>query len=159
MAPSASSPNRFFVLAVNGTRWSRSICVSGADVLATARRVIRMEADALLALEARIGEEFTHAVDLIAGSGGRVIVSGVGKSGIVGRKIASTLTSTGTPAIYLHPIEGLHGDLGIVTRDDVAILISKSGESEELHGLVEYLSRLGVALVGLTGKEGSALAR
>ena len=129
------------------------------SALETARRVIRMEADALLAVEKRIGAEFDRAVELIANASGRVIVSGVGKSGIIGRKIAATLTSTGTPAIYLHPVEGLHGDLGIVTRDDVAILISKSGESEELHGLVEYLSRLGVALVGLTGKEGSALAR
>ena len=129
------------------------------SALDTGRRVIRMEADALLAVEKRLGAEFERAVELIANANGRVIVSGVGKSGIIGRKIAATLTSTGTPAIYLHPVEGLHGDLGIVTRDDVAILISKSGESEELHGLVEYLSRLGVALVGLTGKEGSALAR
>ena len=129
------------------------------SALETARRVIRMEADALLVVEKRIGAEFDRAVELIANANGRVIVSGVGKSGIIGRKIAATLTSTGTPAIYLHPVEGLHGDLGIVTRDDIAILISKSGESEELHGLVEYLSRLGVALVGLTGKEGSALAR
>jgi arabinose-5-phosphate isomerase len=128
------------------------------SALETARRVIRMEADALLTVEKRIGAEFDRAVELIANASGRVIVSGVGKSGIIGRKIAATLTSTGTPAIYLHPVEGLHGDLGIVTRDDIAILISKSGESEELHGLVEYLSRLGVPLVGLT-KEGSALAR
>jgi arabinose-5-phosphate isomerase len=129
------------------------------SALETARRVIRMEADALLAVEKRLGAEFDRAVELIANASGRVIVSGVGKSGIIGRKIAATLTSTGTPAIFLHPVEGLHGDLGIVTRDDVAILISKSGESEELHGLVEYLSRLGVALVGLTGKEGSVLSR
>jgi arabinose-5-phosphate isomerase len=124
-----------------------------------ARRVIRAEADALGALEQRLGAEFDRAVELIAGAAGRVIVSGIGKSGIIGRKIASTLTSTGTPAIFLHPIEGLHGDLGIVTRDDVAILISKSGESEELHGLIEYLSRLGVRIVAVTGKEDSALAR
>jgi arabinose-5-phosphate isomerase len=118
-----------------------------------------MEADALHALEQRLGPEFDRAVELIARATGRVIVSGVGKSGIIGRKIASTLTSTGTPAIFLHPVEGLHGDLGIVTRDDVAILISKSGESEELRGLVEYLSRLGVGMVALTGKEGSGLSR
>ncbi|MEX2283680.1 MAG: KpsF/GutQ family sugar-phosphate isomerase [Gemmatimonadota bacterium] len=118
-----------------------------------------MEAEALHALEQRLGPEFDRAVELIAGATGRVIVSGVGKSGIIGRKIASTLTSTGTPAIFLHPVEGLHGDLGIVTRDDVAILISKSGESDELRGLVEYLSRLGVRMVALTGKEGSGLSR
>lgn len=118
-----------------------------------------MEADALLALEQRVGAEYARAVELISGSSGRVIVSGVGKSGIIGRKIAATLTSTGTPAIYLHPVEGMHGDLGIVTRDDVAILISKSGESEELHGLVEYLSRMGVQIVALTSRADSVLGR
>jgi arabinose-5-phosphate isomerase len=129
------------------------------SAVATARRVLRMEADALLAAEQRLGAEFEQATSLIAGAGGRVIVSGVGKSGIIGRKIAATLTSTGTPAIFLHPVEGLHGDLGIVTRDDVALLLSKSGESEELRGLVEYLSRLGVRYVAMTGRRDSGLAR
>jgi arabinose-5-phosphate isomerase len=124
-----------------------------------ARRVIRMEADALYALAQRIGPEFDRAVQLISECNGRVIVSGIGKSGIIGRKIASTLTSTGTPAIFLHPVDGMHGDLGIVTREDCAILISKSGESDELRGLVEYLSRLGVRIVALTGRPGSGLAR
>ena len=127
--------------------------------LEAGRRVIRMEADALHALAQRLGGEFDEAVQLIAKSAGRVIVSGIGKSGIIGRKIASTLTSTGTPAIFLHPVEGLHGDLGIVTRDDCAILISKSGESDELRGLTEYLSRLGVRIVALTGRPASGLAR
>ena len=127
--------------------------------LDVARRVIRLEAEALLALERRLGEEFSQAVQLIASATGRVIVSGVGKSGLVGRKIAATLTSTGTPAIYLHPVEGLHGDLGIVTRDDVAIVISKSGETDELRGLVEYLSRLGVQIVALTSGSSSGVAR
>jgi arabinose-5-phosphate isomerase len=86
-------------------------------------------------------------------------VSGIGKSGIVARKIAATLTSTGTPAIFLHPVEGLHGDLGIVGREDVAILVSKSGESDELTGLVQYLSRMGVGIIALTGRSNSALAR
>lgn len=131
----------------------------GRSAVEVARRVIRMEAEALLAVEQRIGEEFTRAVELIAGSAGRVIVSGVGKSGIIGRKIAATLTSTGTPAIYLHPVEGMHGDLGIVSREDVAILISKSGESEELHGLVEFLSRMGVQIVALTSRPDSVLGR
>ena len=130
-----------------------------SSALDTARRVIRMEADALRTLETRLDESFTRAVELIAGARGRVIVSGVGKSGIIGRKIAATLTSTGTPAIYLHPVEGLHGDLGIVTREDVALLISKSGESDELRGLAEYLVRLGVQIIALTGKSGSGLAR
>jgi len=130
-----------------------------AELLARARRVIRAEAEALLALEQRLGEPFLEAVRLIYESTGRVIVSGVGKSGIIARKIAATLTSTGTPATFLHPVEGLHGDLGIVSRDDVAILVSKSGESDELTGLVEWLSRLGVRTILLTGRPDSALAR
>jgi arabinose-5-phosphate isomerase len=132
---------------------------SPAAVLEAGRRVIRMEADSLHALEARLDERFVAAVELILGAPGRVVVSGVGKSGIVGRKIAATLTSTGTPAIFLHPVEGLHGDLGIVGRDDVAILLSKSGESSELTGLVDYLSRLGVRIIAITGRPNSALAR
>ena len=123
------------------------------------RRVLRLEADALRALEARLGDDFEEAARIILGAGGRVIVSGIGKSGIVARKIAATLTSTGTPAIFLHPVEGLHGDLGIVSRDDVAILLSKSGESAELTGLVEYLKRLGVKVIALSGRAGSTLAR
>jgi arabinose-5-phosphate isomerase len=123
------------------------------------RRVLRMEAHALLEAEQRIGEEFEKAVRLIAAANGRVIVAGVGKSGIIGRKIAATLTSTGTPAIFLHPVEGLHGDLGIVTREDVAILISKSGESDELRGLAEYLSRLGVPYLAFTARAQSGLGR
>jgi arabinose-5-phosphate isomerase len=88
-----------------------------------------------------------------------VIVSGIGKSGIIARKIAATLTSTGTPAAFLHPVEGLHGDLGIVGDDDVAILISKSGDSSELDGLVEHLSRRGVAIVAMTGRPDSLIGR
>lgn len=128
-------------------------------LLERARGVIRMEADALLALEERLDGEFLAAVELIAGARGRVIVSGIGKSGIVGRKIAATLTSTGTPAMFLHPVEGMHGDLGIVGRDDVALLISKSGESEEMGGLIAYLVRLGVPVVALTGRRTSTLGR
>jgi arabinose-5-phosphate isomerase len=131
----------------------------GAELLRRARDVIRAEAQALHVLEERIGDSFLTAVELIARSPGRVIVSGIGKSGIIGRKIAATMTSTGTPAIFLHPVEGMHGDLGIVGRDDVAILISKSGESGELTGLTEYLSRQGVAIVALTGRADSSLAR
>jgi arabinose-5-phosphate isomerase len=133
--------------------------VAAETLLETGRRVLRMEADSLRALEARLGDSFVHAVQLILDAPGRVIVSGVGKSGIVGRKIAATLTSTGTPAIFLHPVEGLHGDLGIVGRDDVAIILSKSGESSELTVLVEYLSRLGVRIIALTGRPASTLGR
>jgi arabinose-5-phosphate isomerase len=133
--------------------------VEGAQLIEAGRRVLRMEADALVALEARLDDSFIRAVELILGASGRVVVSGIGKSGIVGRKIAATLTSTGTPAIFLHPVEGLHGDLGIVGRDDVAILLSKSGESSELAGLVEYLKRLGVGIVAITGRRASTLGR
>jgi arabinose-5-phosphate isomerase len=130
-----------------------------AKLLEAGRRVVRMEAASLSALEQRLDDSFVHAVELLASSTGRVIVSGIGKSGIIGRKIAATLTSTGTPASFLHPVEGLHGDLGIVGRDDVAILISKSGESEEMRGLLEYLSRLGVPMIAMTGRPGSTLGR
>ena len=133
--------------------------MSAESAIDIGRRVIRMEADALSALEQRLDASFAEAVDLISSSAGRVIVSGVGKSGIIGRKIAATLTSTGTPAIYLHPVEGLHGDLGIVSRDDIALLISKSGESDELRGLAEYLSRLGVRIIAMTGRKASGLGR
>jgi arabinose-5-phosphate isomerase len=136
-----------------------TVAVEGAQLIEAGRRVLRMEAAALVALEARLDDSFIRAVELILGASGRVVVSGIGKSGIVGRKIAATLTSTGTPAIFLHPVEGLHGDLGIVGRDDVAILLSKSGESSELAGLVEYLKRLGVGIIAITGRHGSTLGR
>jgi arabinose-5-phosphate isomerase len=132
---------------------------AAAQLLAAGRRVLRLEAESLTALEARLDDSFVQAAGLILEARGRVIVSGIGKSGIVGRKIAATLTSTGTPAIFLHPVEGLHGDLGIVSRDDVAILLSKSGESSELAGLLEYLKRLGVGVIAITGRRGSTLGR
>jgi len=130
--------------------------------LAEARRVLRLEADAVLAVERRLGEEFAQAVELIhaaVGDGhGRVIVSGIGKSGIVARKIAATLTSTGTPSLFVHPVEGLHGDLGIVSERDVALLLSKSGATEELRGLLEYFGRVGIPVIALTGDGRSELA-
>ncbi len=132
---------------------------SGAQLLAAARRVVRQEAAGVAALESRIDDAFLEAVERIAEASGRVIVSGIGKSGIIARKIAATMTSTGTPAIFLHPVEGLHGDLGIVGRDDVAILLSKSGESSELNALIEVFERLGVATIALTGRLDSSLAR
>ena len=109
---------------------------SDADLIAEARRVLALEGRELAAAEARLGPSFAAAVRLVAGMRGRLIVSGVGKSGIIGRKIAATMTSTGTPATYLHPVDSLHGDLGIVGPDDVAMLLSKSGNTEELFGLV-----------------------
>jgi arabinose-5-phosphate isomerase len=130
-----------------------------AAILEDGRRVIRMEAEAVAALEGRLDDSFAAAVRAILETAGRVIVSGVGKSGIIGRKIAATLTSTGTPAAFLHPVEALHGDLGIVGPGDVAILLSKSGESDELRGLVEFFGRSGVTRIAITGRADSSLAR
>jgi arabinose-5-phosphate isomerase len=129
------------------------------DLLAEARRVLAVESRAIDALSRRVGVEFAQALEILSEAGGRIIVSGIGKSGIIGRKIAATFTSTGTPASYLHPVEGLHGDLGVVSRDDVAILISKSGDTSELAGLIDYLIRLGVPILALTGHVDSALGR
>ncbi len=133
--------------------------VSDEELLAEGRRVLRVEATALAALEGRLDGGFVRACRLVQAAHGRVVVSGLGKSGHVGRKIAATLTSTGTPATFLHPVEGLHGDMGIVGRDDVAILISKSGDTLELQGLTEYLLRVGVPIIAMTGRKDSPLAR
>lgn len=123
------------------------------------RRVIGEEAGALEAMAERLDDCFVEAVELLFAARGRVIVSGVGKSGIIARKIAATLTSTGTPAAFLHPVDGLHGDLGIVSRADVGIVLSKSGATSELSGLMEYMTRLGVPVIALTGTTDSPLAR
>jgi arabinose-5-phosphate isomerase len=129
------------------------------EIIDRGRQVLRLETEALAALEQRLGDEFALAVELIAHSKGRVIVCGVGKSGLIGRKIAATLTSTGTPATFLHPVDSVHGDLGIVGSDDVAILISKSGESDEVLALLSHLKGFGVRTIALTGNRDSALAR
>jgi arabinose-5-phosphate isomerase len=129
------------------------------EIIERGRRVVRLEREALATIEDRLGEAFARAVTLVAHSPGRVIVAGVGKSGLVGRKIAATLTSTGTPAVFLHPAESAHGDLGIVGANDVAILISKSGESDELLVLLEHLQGLGVRTIAITGETGSALGK
>lgn len=150
------SPGRAAVAAPSGPVSGQ---VDDAKLLEAARRVLRLGADALLSLEGRIGDALLAAVRLIDEADGRVIVSGIGKSGIIARKLGATLTSTGTPAIFLHPVEGLHGDLGIVGRHDVAILISKSGESGELTRLLAYLNRLGTGVVALTGRADSTLGR
>ncbi len=129
------------------------------EILERGRRVVRLERDALSALEGRLDGEFARAVRLIADSPGRVLVAGVGKSGLIGHKIAATLTSTGTPASFLHPVDSVHGDLGIVGQNDVAILISKSGESDELLGLLSHLKAFGVRTIAITGDRSSALSR
>jgi arabinose-5-phosphate isomerase len=123
------------------------------------RRVLRLEAEQVAHAADRLDGAFAKAVGLLAASRGRVILSGLGKSGLIARKIAATLTSTGTPATFLHPVDSLHGDLGIVDRNDVAIVLSKSGESDELAGLLASLQRLGVPIVAITGAGDSLLAR
>jgi arabinose-5-phosphate isomerase len=133
--------------------------VNGGELVALGKRVLRIEAEALTEIEARLDDEFARAVQLIAGSTGRVIITGVGKSGLIGRKIAATLTSTGTAAAFLHPMDSVHGDLGIVGDDDVAILLSKSGETDELLGLLAHLKAFGVRTIAITGVPTSALAR
>jgi arabinose-5-phosphate isomerase len=125
--------------------------VTEAELIARGVRVLRLEREAIEAVETRLDGAFARAVMLIAKSRGRVIVAGVGKSGLIGRKIAATLTSTGTPATFLHPVESVHGDLGIVGPNDVAILLSKSGETAEMLPLLQELKRLGVAVIAITG--------
>ncbi len=129
------------------------------EIIARGQRVLELEALGLSAARAALTSAFARAVRLLADCRGRIIVAGVGKSGLVGRKMAATFTSTGTPATFLHPVESVHGDLGIVGTDDVAILISKSGESEELLGLIDALARMGVHVIAMTAEPASRLAR
>jgi arabinose-5-phosphate isomerase len=130
-----------------------------ASALELARRVLAIEADAVRALIARLDERFLAAVSLILACKGRVIVSGIGKSGHIARKIASTLSSTGTPAYFVHPAEASHGDLGMIQREDVFIGISYSGESDELLQIVPLVKRQGAKLVVIAGNAASSLAR
>jgi arabinose-5-phosphate isomerase len=124
----------------------------------TARRVIRAEADALIALANAIDGSLADAVDLILNAKGRIIISGIGKSGHIARKIAATLASTGTPAHFVHPAEASHGDLGMVTRGDVVLAISNSGEAPELANLIAYTQRFAIPLIGVTSRAKSSLA-
>lgn len=127
--------------------------------LAMARAVLEIEAQAISGLMDRLDAHFVHAVELIMSRRGRVIVSGIGKSGHIARKIASTFASTGTPAYFVHPAEASHGDLGMVTRDDVFIALSNSGESAEILAIVPLLKRQGAKLIALTGNGASTLAQ
>jgi arabinose-5-phosphate isomerase len=127
--------------------------------LEMARRVLRIEAEAVSALASRLGSEFDRAVELILACHGRVIVSGIGKSGHIARKIAATMASTGTPAFFVHAAEAVHGDLGMITRDDVMIALSNSGENDELLTIVPLVKRQGGRLIALTGNAQSSLAR
>ena len=129
------------------------------QALTLARKTFEIEAAAVLGLASRVGPEFAGAVALMLACTGRVVVMGMGKSGHIGRKIAATLASTGTPAMFVHPAEASHGDLGMVQPIDVVLAISNSGESEELNAILPMLGRLGVPLVAITGGAQSALAR
>src|SRR5690606_24389071 len=124
-----------------------------------ARETLTIEAGAVAALAERIGTDFAEAVRLMLGCKGRVVVMGMGKSGHIGRKITATLASTGTPALFVHPAEASHGDLGMITADDLVLAISNSGESEELTAILPVIKRLGVTLVALTGRLESSLGR
>jgi len=128
-------------------------------ILAAARAVLRMEAEAVAALADRIDAQFARAVELILECRGRIITTGIGKSGAIARKIAATFASTGTPSVFLHPAEGVHGDLGMVTAADLVLSLSSSGESDELLAILPALKRLAIPLIAMTGGPDSALAR
>ncbi|WP_324780389.1 KpsF/GutQ family sugar-phosphate isomerase [Thiobacillus sedimenti] len=137
----------------------RPQATSPEHLLALARQVLEIEADALHAISARLDAGFAEAVNLILACTGRVVVSGMGKSGHVGSKIAATLASTGTPAFFMHPGEASHGDLGMITHDDVVLALSNSGESSEIVSIVPLIKRRGAKLVAMTGNANSTMAR
>ena len=124
----------------------------------TARKVLEIEAHAILGLVPRVGESYDRAVEILHGCAGRVVVSGMGKSGLIGQKISATLSSTGTPSLCLHPAEATHGDLGRIVKGDVLLAISYSGETEEMLALIPWMRRLGSPVVAMTGNPLSALA-
>lgn len=128
-------------------------------MLEQARQVLRMEAEAVLEQVERIDEHFKAAVEMILACPGRTVITGMGKSGIIGRKIAATLASTGTPSFYLHPAEGIHGDLGMVTEGDVVIALSNSGETGEVLHILPSLRRIGAKLIAMVGNPNSTLAK
>jgi len=132
---------------------------SDDEIVRSGRRVLEAEAEAVAAVAARQGAEFAKAVREIAGARGSLVVSGMGKSGVVARKIAATFASTGTPAVFLHPGDAAHGDLGVVGPDDVVLVVSKSGEGDELLRIIPVLRTLGVVIIAITGAPGSSLAR
>ncbi len=129
------------------------------NLIEIAQKVLIIEAEALQALKERINEDFLKAVEIIHNSKGRVVVTGIGKSGLVGRKIAATLASTGTPSFFMHPAEASHGDLGMVTEEDVVIAISNSGETDEIIRLIPFLKYFNVKIIVITGNTQSTLAK
>jgi arabinose-5-phosphate isomerase len=133
--------------------------VGAGRTIETARRVLEIEAASVAALSGRLGEGFVRAVEAILSVTGKVVVSGMGKSGIICQKIASTLASTGTPAFFLHPAEGVHGDLGMLMRNDILLAVSNSGETGELTRIIPVVKRMGIKLIAMTGNMDSTLAR
>ncbi len=133
--------------------------VNTGEVIATGREVLRTEAAALAQFADALDENFASAVELILGISGRVILSGMGKSGHVARKIAATLASTGTPAFFVHPAEASHGDLGMITRHDVALVLSNSGETRELADVIHHCKRFSIPMIGVAGRPGSTLLK
>jgi arabinose-5-phosphate isomerase len=131
----------------------------GRSSLDVGRRVLDIEARAVQALVQRLDSGFSEAVDLLYRCKGKVVVSGMGKSGLIGQKIAATMASTGTPSFFLHPAEGLHGDLGMLARRDVLIAISNSGETQEILQLLPFMERMGIPVVAIVGRMGSTLAK
>ncbi|HYQ87359.1 MAG TPA: KpsF/GutQ family sugar-phosphate isomerase [Bacteroidota bacterium] len=129
-----------------------------ADIIKKGKEVVRIEAEAVAALEDRIDQNFAKAVEVLFACRGRVVVTGMGKSGNVARKIVATFNSTGTPALFLHPSDALHGDLGMVRKEDVVICISKSGDTAELHSLLPMFKRIGVPIIAMVGNPNSKLA-
>jgi arabinose-5-phosphate isomerase len=128
-------------------------------VLERAKKVFEIEAESILKLQDRLDENFIQAVNMLLACSGKVIVIGIGKSGIIGRKIASTLACSGTPAFFLHPAEGIHGDIGMMAQDDVVMAISNSGETDEVLKVLPVVKRMGLPLIVLTGNSESVLAR
>lgn len=135
-----------------------AVYMSASKINELAKQVFDIEANSILKLKDNIGQNFDDAIELLYNCKGRVIITGMGKSGLIGKKIAATLSSTGTPSYFLHPAESTHGDSGIITREDVIIAISNSGETQELMNLLPLIKRFGVKMIGMTGKLNSTLA-
>ena len=132
--------------------------MNSGEIIQKAVEVLKIEADGITSLARRIDENFSEMVDLICDSSGRLIIGGIGKSGIVGRKIVATLNSTGTRSLFLHPVEAMHGDLGQVSAGDIFIALSKSGETDELNILLPSIRRIGCKIIAFTGNKNSTLA-
>lgn len=135
------------------------VTVDRESILARAKEVLEIEAAAVSKLTDRLGDDFVCAVELVLECKGRLVITGMGKSGAIGRKLAGTFSSTGTPAVFLHPAEGMHGDLGVVTSTDVVLAISHSGESDELVSILPAIARVGAPIIALVGNNGSTLAK